>query len=76
MKIEDIYMFFEDYEPDAEVFMICWDKETFNDVAEMTNKEWVKVVKELNNYAFDSMSYELIDAIKTELKSIRRNNEV
>ena len=41
----------------------------------MTNKEWVKVVKELNNYAFDSMSYELIDAIKTELKSVRRENE-
>ncbi|MBP26248.1 hypothetical protein [Methylophaga sp.] len=75
MKIKDIQKHFDNYKPDAEVFMICWDKETFNDVAEMTNKEWVKVVKELNNYAFDSMSYELIDAIKTELKSVRRENE-
>lgn len=85
MKVKDINKHFKDYKPDEEVFIMWWDKEDFdgfgagrsphdvNDNRNMSDEEWTKVLKALNNYAFDSTTWELVRAIEDELETIRED---
>ena len=64
----------KDYDENEEIFLMYWSKDVFEDSMEITNKEWKKIILLLDEYSFDNFSYDLVDAIETELEEMRKIN--
>jgi hypothetical protein len=71
MKIKQAISMLEDYNKNDEIFLMYWDKDVFIDSMEMTDEEWMQVVTSLDDYSFDGLSYDLVEAIQDELIIIR-----
>ena len=72
MKVKNAIKIFKEYDNENdEIFMMYWDKDVFIDSLEMTDKEWKEVVSELDEYSFDGLSFDLVEAIQDELDEIR-----
>jgi len=72
MKVKNAIKIFKEYDNENdEIFMMYWDKDVFIDSLEMTDKEWKEVVSKLDEYSFDRLSFDLVEAIQDELDEIR-----
>ena len=71
MKIKDAIKMLKSYDSDEEIFIMTWDIECYIELHKITKEEWEKVVNELDEYSFDSISETVSDIIQTELKIIR-----
>jgi len=72
MKVKDAIKYLNMIENENdEIFMMYWEKDVFIDSLEMTDKEWKEVVSELDEYSFDGLSFDLVEAIQDELESVR-----
>ena len=68
MKVKQAINMLKDYDENEEIFLMYWSKDVFEDSMEITNKEWKKIILLLDEYSFDNFSYDLVDAIETELE--------
>jgi|APSaa5957512535_1039671.scaffolds.fasta_scaffold93465_3 hypothetical protein len=74
MKVKQAINMLKDYDENEEIFLMYWSKDVFEDSMEITNKEWKKIILLLDEYSFDNFSYDLVDAIETELEEMRKIN--
>ena len=74
MTKKQILKILRDYEEDEQIFCIWWDKDCFEHL-DMTDEEWVKVVYGLDNWSFDDMSGNMLDAVEQELSEIKEESK-
>jgi len=77
MKVKNAIKIFKEYDnKNDEIFLMYWNKDVFIDSMEMTDKEWKEVVSKLDEYSFDGLSFDLVEAIQDELDEIKEKKMI
>tara|TARA_R100001530_G_scaffold119182_1_gene86345 strand:- start:348 stop:695 length:348 start_codon:yes stop_codon:yes gene_type:complete len=74
MTKKQILKILRDYKEEEQIFCIWWDKDCFEHL-DMTDEEWVKVVYGLDDYSFEDMTGNMLDAVEQELSEIKEESK-